>query len=108
MTRKKKPELPKTPAALLGGTSGIIPQGADPVPPRDEIGLPGNKRKEMDRQMQALRLQQAMQALHFTACDQGEETEKRIVAARELAEAMNRHFETIIWALRVAGGARRP
>lgn len=96
---KKKEPLPMTPAALLSGM---------PAAPREELGLPGAKRQEMDRKMQALRLQQAMQALHFTACDLSEDTDKRIAAAHELAKAMNRHFETIIWALRVAGGARKP
>lgn len=108
MKKEKKSALPKTPAALLGGTSGIIPQGADPITSREELGTPGGKRQEMERRMQALRLQQAMQALHFTACDVSEPTDKRITAAHELANTMNRHFETIIWALRVAGGARRP
>lgn len=101
-------KLPMTPASLLQSSSGIIPKMEQEAVPREELGLPGKKREERERRMAALRLQQAMQALHFTACDVAEDEEKRLVAAKELAMAMNRHFETIIWALRIAGGARKP
>lgn len=104
MTKKKLPQLP---ASLLAGTSGIIPQQAEPAE-RKEIGLPGSKREEMERKMQALRMQHAFQALHFIATDTSEPEDKRIAAAQELAMAMNRHFDVLIWALRVAGGARKP
>jgi len=100
-------ELPKIPASLLSGTSGVIPQAQEPKV-RKLLGDTGNKRTETARKMQALRLQATMQALHFTACDTGAEHDTRIEAATQLAMSMNTHFELVIWALRVAGGAARP
>lgn len=100
-------KLPQLPASLLAGTSGITPQQEAPKV-RPPLGMPGNKQTEMGRKMQSLRMQQTMQTLHFIACDPGEAEEDRVNAAHELAMLMNRHFDTLIWALRVAGGAARP
>lgn len=100
--------LPSTPAFLLSGSSGIIPQGEESSTKHGSLGLPGNRRTEASRKVQSIRMQQTMQQLHFIACDVAEEQNVRLGAAQELAMMMNRHFETIIWALRVAGGARKP
>lgn len=101
-------KLPSLPASLLAGTTGITSNEVPPPAERKQIGLPGSKREEMERKMQALRMQHAFQELHFVATDISEPEDKRIAAAQQLAMGMNRHFETIIWALRVAGGARKP
>lgn len=100
-------KLPITPASLLSGSAGIQ-SSAPEQKPRPVLGAPGSKARETERKMQALRLQAAMQKLHFDACDTSLPEDERVISARTLAMTMNEHFETIVWALRVAGGARRP
>ena len=58
--------------------------------------------------MQALRLSKALSDLHFQAGDRGAPEEEGIAAAQALAVTCLKHFDLIVWALRVAGGARKP
>lgn len=60
-----------------------------------------------ERQMQCMRLSAAMMKLHQSAHDP-DNGDEGLVAARALGEICLNNWENIIWALRVAGGARKP
>lgn len=62
----------------------------------------------LQQKMAALRLQKVMSELHTTAQDRGKPEDEGVAAAQELGRVTLAHFDLIIWALRVAGGARRP
>lgn len=61
-----------------------------------------------EKKMAALRLSNVMASLHETAQDRGRPEEEGLAAAQQLGQTTLRHFDLIIWALRVAGGAARP
>lgn len=102
---KDLPDLPQTPAVLLNTTQG------DELPKpkmRPALGIATTRREAEERKMQSMRLQQVFQDFHYIVSDASEPEEKRREAAQQLSMAFLTHFETVVWALRTAGGAARP
>ena len=66
------------------------------------------KSVKMQQKMQALRLSAALQDLHDKAHDRSLPEADGVAAAQAMAMSMLKHFDLIVYALRVAGGARRP
>lgn len=60
------------------------------------------------KKMQAIRLAKVLSDLHEAAQDRGRSEAEGVANAQQLAMAMLRHFDVIVWALRTAGGARNP
>lgn len=73
-----------------------------------DLGPDAPKNQQLARKMQCMRMQEALSSLHTISGDTGRPEDERTAAAQQLAMAMLTHFDLIVWALRVAGGARRP
>lgn len=73
-----------------------------------DLGPDAPKREQLARKMQCMRMQEVLVSLHTISGDVSRPDDERTAAAQQLAGAMLSHFELIVWALRVAGGARRP
>lgn len=89
--------LPILPSALTGA----------PLPPPRVESYEIEKLPKAERQMQCMRLSASMAKLHEKAHDP-DNGEEGMVAARALGEICLNNWENIIWALRVAAGARKP
>ena len=78
------------------------------MPPMLAAAVTREPQNRAEQKMHAMRLSTVLQQLHDEAHDAGNDEEAGKLAAATMAMTILRNFELVVWALRVAGGARQP
>lgn len=78
------------------------------MPPMLAAAVTREPKNNAEKKMHAMRLSQVLMELHDTSHGSPGDEEIGKMAAATMAMTVLKNFELIVWALRVAGGARQP